>query len=69
MTAESATARTFNVGHRTVTLTVPRVGRGEVAGLVCEWQPDVPQALTPAEAAQYQAGLMAALADVLEGLR
>ncbi len=69
MTAESpALVRTFRVGRRTVTLTVPRPVQGGVAIMVMEWAPTVPSGLSRKERRQYRAGRDAAIAELAKTL-
>jgi hypothetical protein len=61
----SASAAVFSkswlVGHRTVTMTIPRGKPGQAASCSVEWDPDLPKRLTPAELVQYRAGMSCAL--------
>jgi hypothetical protein len=57
-------SRTFQVGERTVTLTIPRPTKGRAVSVACEWSPDVPVRLSPMEWREYVAGRTAALAEV-----
>jgi hypothetical protein len=67
MSAESALfVRSWRVGPRTVTLTMPRVTRGKVRATSIEWAPDRPAKLTAAEWAAYRAGRNAALAELAQ---
>lgn len=69
MTAEAATiSRTWKVGNRTVTLTLPKPKRGGVQSCVIEWAPDVPPTVSAAELAEYRAGRNAALAELAREL-
>lgn len=64
MSAESALlVKSFPVGNRVVTLTVPRPAKGRTASVAVEWSPDVPQRLTGPEFAQYRMGRNAVLAE------
>ncbi|MBX3601074.1 MAG: hypothetical protein KF863_10645 [Rubrivivax sp.] len=57
MTATAAAlSRSWRVGSRTCTLTVPRPQPGAVLAAAIEWQPDVPRRLSEAELRQYRAG-------------
>ena len=60
--------RTWPVGCRTVTLTVPRPRKERPVCVSCEWSPSVPKALTAAEWIEYRAGRDAALAALAEEL-
>ena len=65
MSAKSpALVRSFNVGKRTVTLTIPRPKPGTVAMMVVEWAPSPPRRLSRRELRQYRAGRDAALAEL-----
>ena len=65
MTAETpALVRTFRVGRRKVTLTVPQVRSGQVLHAATEWHPDVPRRLSRREMAQYRRGRDAAFAEL-----
>jgi hypothetical protein len=71
----SATAavlvRTFSVGKRIVTLTLPKPERGRALCMTCEWAPETPQQLSEIEWKQYRAGRDAALGELvnLTGMR
>lgn len=72
MSAEAAAlTRSFRVGKRTCTLTVPAPRIGSAVTMVVEWTPTVPRRLTKAELRAYRAGRDAALADLalLTGLQ
>lgn len=59
----------FRVGRYTLFMRLPLHRRG-VAPLECQWSPDVPPRLTPAELAQYRRGrdtLIAEAAAILGG--
>lgn len=65
MTAEVAIlTRSWPVGDRTCTLTVPRAKPSEIMHAVAEWSPTEPSRLTAAEWAQYRAGRNHALAGI-----
>lgn len=65
MSAEAAAfVRTFRVGEREVTITLPRPGAGRVVHLTVEWSPSLPTKLSPAEFDQYRAGRDSALAEL-----
>jgi hypothetical protein len=69
MSAESpAFVRSFRVGKRTVTLSMPMPRPGTVSSLVIEWDPDVPSHLSDRELAQYRRERDKALADLSNGL-
>ncbi len=60
----AAMTRTWRVGRRTCTLTVPQTRSGQVATAAIEWHPDVPRRLSRREWKQYRAGRDAAFADL-----
>ena len=64
MSADAAIVRSWPVGKRTCTLTVPRFKPGTVIHAVAEWVTDEPARLTTEEWAQYQAGRNHAIASV-----
>ena len=65
MSAEAAlVVKTWKVGKRTCTLTVPRFNAGGVLHAVVEWSPDEPSRLSTEEVAQYRAGRNHALAGI-----
>ena len=65
MTAETpALIRTFRVGKRKVTLSVPQIRSGQVAHAVIEWHPDMPRRLSRREWKQYRQGRDAAFAEL-----
>ena len=67
MGAEAAAlVRSFRVGRRVVTITMPPTKRGEVRSTVIEWEPDVPPRLSKRELRQYRAGRNAALRELAE---
>ena len=59
-----ALTRSFCVGHRTVTVTMPVPRRGKVHCMTIEWAPDPPQRLSKREWRQYRAGRNAAVAEL-----
>jgi len=61
--------RTWSVGARTCTLTVPRPKRGKPVHACIEWSPSVPLSLSAAEWAQYRAGRDAAMVDLARVVR
>ena len=61
--------RSWKVGRRTVTLTMPRPMPGQVLHVACEWAPDVPTRLTDAEWGEYRDGRQAALTEIAEALQ
>ena len=69
MSGEAATlVRTWRVGRRRVTLTVPQPRSGQVATAAIEWAPDLPRKLSRREWAQYRTGRDAAFADLCREL-
>ncbi len=69
MTAETpALIRTFRVGKRKVTLSVPQIRSGQVLYATIEWHPDMPRRLSRREWKQYRAGRDAAFADLCSEL-
>lgn len=61
MSAAAAFTRTWRVGVRTVTLSLPRSATGIVHAVV-EWAPDLPRHLTRTEMRAYRRGRAKALA-------
>lgn len=69
MSAEAALlVRSWKVGSRTVTMTVPKPRGKRPAFPVMDWSPQVPRNLTADEWAQYRAGRDAALAELAQSL-
>ncbi len=65
MTGEAAAlVRTWRVGKRKCTRTVPRTRPGEVYSAAIEWHPDLPRRLSRREWRQYRKGRDAAFADL-----
>lgn len=65
MTAEAALlVRTFSVGKRRVTLTIPKPLTGAAVAMVCEWEPTQPRKLSRREWREYRAGRNAAVAEL-----
>ncbi len=61
MTAEAAAVvRRVRIGRYWLTITVPKLRRGEVRHSVCEWEPRVPASLTETERRIYQRAVLAA---------
>lgn len=69
MSAEAAFTRTWRVGRYRATLSCPRPRPGVSAAACVEWEPSIPQRLTPEEARAYRAGRDAALRDLAAELR
>lgn len=59
--------RTFRVGRFNCELTIPVLDAGVVAMGTVEWSPSVPEHLTEAEQATYEAELARALAEAMRG--
>ncbi len=69
MSGESAAlARTWRVGKRRVTVTVPRIRTGQVLHPTIEWHPNLPRRLSRREWKQYRAGRDAAFAELFAEL-
>jgi hypothetical protein len=65
MSAEPAKqTRSFRVGRYTATVSLPPVMPNEARVAVIDWQPSLPQRLTPVELEQYRRGRDAALRDL-----
>ena len=67
----AAMVRTFSVGKRRVTLTIPQTNVGGVLHMAAEWEPDVPRRLSKREWKQYREGRDKVFAELCEqtGLR
>ncbi|WP_430421866.1 hypothetical protein [Methylibium petroleiphilum] len=61
--------RTWQVGDRTCTMTVPRPAPGSLAHVAMEWTPDMPEGLSADEWQQYRRGRDAAIAEVAAALQ
>ena len=69
MSAEAAAmTRTWRVGKRKVTATVPQVRAGKVLHAAIEWHPDMPRRLSRREWEQYRSGRDAAFAELFAEL-
>lgn len=69
MSAEKAAmSRSWAVGRRVCTLTVPNTGRGELRSAVVEWAPETPHKLSAAEWVQYRAGRDAAVTALAQAM-
>ncbi len=69
MSAEAAIfTRTWQVGSRKVTMTLPRLPSGKPGVVAMEWDGSVPKRMGNAEWQQYRAGRDAALADLAREL-
>ncbi len=65
MSAEAAAlTRSWPVGERTCTLTVPKRKPGAVMSACVEWSPNPPARMTAAEWHEYRAGRNAAIAEL-----
>lgn len=63
MSAEAcALTCSWKVGGRTCTFTVPKVKTGQTVTALMEWEPNVPERLTPDEIAEYRRGRDQAIA-------
>lgn len=60
----AAMSRSWRVGRRTVTLTMPQARGGEVAGASIEWAPSIPRQLSRRELKGYRAGRDAAFRNL-----
>ena len=68
MGESAALTRTWRVGKRTVTCTVPRPRSGEVLSTAMEWDPDMPRRLSRREWQQYRTGRDKAFAELFAEL-
>ena len=64
----AAMTRTWRVGKRTVTCTVPQVRSGQVLHAAFEWTPNMPRRLSRREWRQYRAGRDKAFAELFAEL-
>ena len=64
MAEQAALVRSWRVGRRTVTATMPQPRRGQVRHTVMEWSPDQPRRLSQREWKQYRAGRDKAFAEM-----
>ncbi len=64
MAEQAALVRSWRVGKRTVTATMPQPRRGQVRHTVMEWHPDMPRRLSRRERRQYRKGRDAAFAEL-----
>lgn len=60
--------RSWQVGNRTCTMTVPRPQPGQPVHVALEWDPAIPERLSLAERAQYRRGRDAAVAEIAQAL-
>ena len=68
MAEKAALVRTWRVGKRTVTATVPQVRPGQVLNAAFEWHPDMPRRLSRREWKQYRTGRDKAFAELFDEL-
>ena len=68
MAEQAALVRSWRVGKRTVTLTMPQVRSGQVLHAALEWHPDMPRRLSRREWKQYRAGRDKAFAELCRDL-
>ena len=64
MGEKAALVRSWRVGKRRVTVTVPQIRSGQVLYAAFEWNPDMPRRLSRREWRQYRAGRDAAFAEL-----
>ncbi len=64
----AAMTRTWRVGKRRVTMTVPRIRTGQVLNAAFEWHPSMPRRLSRREWRQYRIGRDAAFAELFAEL-
>jgi hypothetical protein len=65
MSAETpALVRSFRVGRRTVTITIPKPRRGGMVSVAVEWAPNAPTKLSCRERAQYRRGRDSVLVEL-----
>ena len=69
MPAEAAAmTRTWRVGKRRVTLTVPQPRSGQVLHAAFEWHPDMPRRMSRREWRQYRTGRDKAFSELFADL-
>ncbi len=68
MAEKAALVRTWRVGKRKVTVTVPQIRTGQVLYAAFEWTPNMPRRLSRREWRQYRKGRDAAFADLFAEL-
>ncbi len=64
MAEKAALVRTWRVGKRKVTVTVPQIRTGQVLYAAFEWTPNMPRRLSRREWRQYRKGRDAAFAEL-----
>ena len=68
MGEKAALVRSWRVGRRTVTATMPTPRQGQVRHTVMEWDPDMPRRLSRREWKQYRTGRDKAFAELFAEL-
>ena len=68
MAEQAALVRSWRVGKRTVTVTVPQVRSGQVLHAAFEWYPNMPRRLSRREWKQYRKGRDTAFAELFTDL-
>ncbi|MCW5750874.1 MAG: hypothetical protein KIT81_06985 [Alphaproteobacteria bacterium] len=58
--------RSFKVGRRIVTMTIPQIPARGLVCMSCEWAPDAPRRLSKRELREYRQGRDAVLAEISE---
>jgi hypothetical protein len=61
---EAVVTKSFRVGKRTATMTIPI--KGGMACMTCEWHPHKPRRLSKKEPSRYRAGRNATMLEVLK---
>ena len=64
MAEKAALVRTWRVGKRKVTVTVPQIRSGQVLYAAFEWYPNMPRRMSRREWKQYRKGRDAAFAEL-----
>ncbi len=64
MAEQVALVRSWRVGKRTVTCTMPQMRNGDVVSAAMEWSPTVPRRLSRREWKQYRTGRDKAFAEL-----
>ena len=64
MGEKAALVRSWRVGKRKVTVTVPQIRPGQVLHAAFEWHPNMPRRLSRREWKQYRTGRDKAFADL-----
>ena len=68
MAEQAALVRSWRVGKRQVTVTVPQMRPGQVLHAAFEWHPNMPRCLSRREWKQYRKGRDAAFAELFAEL-